>query len=134
MVKTDDEERVIGSLLVLVAYSGRVIACENEVIVNLLSRNGRVSHGNDKSYYKSEDATKAFDGYVLTKWSFVRKGLYPWIAWTFDGGDRVIGNVYDISTADNTPECDPKHWRIDGSLSGESWDLLDERDDQFWSH
>ena len=32
------------------------------------------------------------------------------------------------------PHRDPKHWKIYGSMDGESWDLLDERDNMSWSY
>ncbi|MFK7905519.1 MAG: T9SS type A sorting domain-containing protein, partial [Chitinophagales bacterium] len=43
--------------------------------------------------------------------------------------DGAVVNYYTITSADDVPERDPKHWLFEGSMNGENWVTLDERDD-----
>ena len=108
-------------------------ASTSEEIVNLISLGGTVTHDNDWPF-GSEGASNAFDGSFHTKWCFRKTADYPWIAWTFNDGRREVANMYSLTTADDMPHRDPKHWKIYGSMDGESWDLLDERDNVTWMY
>ena len=105
----------------------------SEEIVDLISLGGTATHGNDNPWYP-DFASKATDGDIYTKWCFRKTADYPWIAWTFNDGRREVANMYSLTTADDMPHRDPKHWKIYGSMDGESWDLLDERDNMSWSY
>ena len=97
----------------------------------LFSMGGTVSHGNNRVLYEDEDATKAVDDNSYTWWGFRKLADYPWVAWTFYGGLRLVANKYSVTNGRDSGS-DPKHWKIYGSNDGVSWRLLDERENVIW--
>lgn len=63
----------------------------------LFSMGGTVSHGNDRVLYEDEDATKAVEDNSYTWWGFQKLADYPWVAWTFYGGLRLVANKYSVT-------------------------------------
>ena len=88
---------------------------------------GTPSDGNN-SKSGNESGQNVFDGSVNTKWCFTKTADYPWVAWTFDNGRRELINKYSISSANDSPARDPKHWKIYGSMNGSDWVVIDEQD------
>ena len=112
-------------------YSHASLSSPNDNVINLIHLGGIVLQGNEW-IATGGDAPNAFDGSVYTKWCFTKTSDYPWIAWIFKNGRREISNMYNLSVANDSPQRDPKHWRIYGSNDIMSWDLLDERDNVIW--
>ena len=85
-------------------------------------RDGTVSAG--------ERFNKVHDGNVLTKFiadfnSNTNKVMMNWIAPV-----PTVANVYTLSSANDAKARDPKSWRVEGSLDGVNWIVLDTRQDQ----
>ena len=112
-------------------YSHAYPSSQDDNVINLIHLGGIILQGNEWDS-PEDDAPNAFDGSVYTKWCFTKTSDYPWIAWIFKNGRREISNMYNLSVANDSPQRDPKHWRIYGSNDIMSWDLLDERDNVIW--
>ena len=85
-------------------------------------RDGAVSPG--------EKFIKVHDGNVLTKFlgNFnpnTNKITMNWIAPV-----PTVSNVYTMTSANDIQARDPKAWRLEGSLDGVNWIILDTRQDQ----
>ena len=94
---------------------------------------GGTVQGGNYSQSGSESAEKIFDGSTGTKWCFTKTADYPWAAWKFDDGRRELINKYTVSTANDSPARDPKHWKIYGSMNGSDWVEIDEQDNITWN-
>ena len=69
----------------------------------------------------------AFDDDLSTKWlHFVSENA--WISYHLPEGGVV--NSYSITSGDDVPGRDPKHWRFEASIDGLNWIILDEQEDQ----
>ena len=115
-----------------IASNEAIHSSEGDGVVNLIV-DGTVTHGHDFPYHYSGDAAEVFTGNRFSKWCFLKAGNYPWVAWTFNNSRREVANLYELTTANDKPQRDPKHWKIYGSNDGTTWDLLDEQDDVTWS-
>ncbi len=78
----------------------------------------------------NEDAPKAFDGNVQTKWlDFSPEG--SWIQYRYDAATAI--SAYSITSADHPSARAPKEWQLLGSNDGKNWTTLDSRKDEVWS-
>lgn len=69
------------------------------------------------------------DGVVETKWCIIHEGK-P-VVWEMDAGPvSVRPTTYRLTSADDVPGRDPRTWKLEGSLDGQAWTLLDERRDE----
>ncbi len=72
------------------------------------------------------DPRFAFDNSRSTKWLHaVAQGAF--IGYRLPAGEIV--NYYAITSADDVPERDPRHWEFQGSLNGIDWVSLDQQMD-----
>lgn len=72
-----------------------------------------------------ETKDKAFDGDSATKWlTFNDSG---WIQYAYPNGDAVTVDEYRITSANDSPERDPRDWQFKGSNDGKNWKTLDSR-------
>ncbi|MCJ7842787.1 GH92 family glycosyl hydrolase [Lederbergia sp. NSJ-179] len=84
--------------------------------------------GKGQSYDNSGTIAKAlFDNSSDT--SLTLKGKNPWIQYNFmDEAQKAL--MYTITTAKDDPSQDPKNWVLIGSKDGESWTILDKRNNE----
>jgi hypothetical protein len=74
-----------------------------------------------------EGAAKAFDGSTGTKWY---NNAYPppcWLQYSFGGGAAWAVTQYQVASANDSPERDPKNWQLQASDDGIDWTTLDTR-------
>lgn len=74
----------------------------------------------------SETKDKLVDRDVTTKWLIFEKTAY--IQYELEKADTVI--KYALTSANDSPDRDPKDWEFEGSNDGENWTTLDKRSDQ----
>ena len=53
-----------------------------------------------------------------------------WIRIAFN--EALVANRYCITSANDSPDRDPKAWRIEGSENGTRWTVLDTRTNQIF--
>lgn len=75
----------------------------------------------------TEGADKAFDGNTGTKWYTGVVAPPGWLRYDFGFGTNWIVTRYDITSANDVPERDPKTWSLQGSGNGATWVTLDAR-------
>jgi hypothetical protein len=78
----------------------------------------------------NETASKAFDGNPSTKW--LAFGDSAWIQYDFGNQTKAI-NIYNLTSANDASERDPRDWRLFGSNDGANWQTLDTRYDETFS-
>src|SRR5690606_18297030 len=69
-----------------------------------------------------EGPASADDANSATKWRDYNEGLL-----IYDMGANVEIDAYTITTASDAPERDPVRWRLEASLDGVTWDILDDQ-------
>lgn len=69
------------------------------------------------------------DGNELTNW--VDMSTSSWVSFSYFPG--TIWNKYEITSAENSPEKDPKDWTLKGSLNGSDWTTIDTQSGQSFS-
>lgn len=73
----------------------------------------------------SQTVQQSIDGDRGSKWCIDSpKGKIVWLA---DLGAAQALSEYSFTSANDVPERDPAHWRLEGSADGEKWQLLDEQ-------
>jgi hypothetical protein len=77
---------------------------------------------------------KAFDGLTATKWyTGGNTGSSGWIQADFGVGNEQVVVRYDISSANDAQDRDPKDWQFQGSPDGSTWTTLDTRSGEVFS-
>jgi hypothetical protein len=76
----------------------------------------------------NEIALKAFDDNVKTKW--LDFSATSWLQLEFDEGRQFEITEYTITSANDSPERDPKDWVLKASNDGEVWETIDSRRSQ----
>lgn len=71
-----------------------------------------------------EGAAQAFDGLTSTKW-FASGGSAAWLQYQFGGGAEWAVVRYDVTSANDVADRDPKNWLFQGSHDGVTWTTLD---------
>lgn len=77
---------------------------------------------------ESEAVTMTTDGNPLTKWCVIHDGR-P-VVWQVDAGREARLERYALTSANDVPERDPRTWKLEGSTDGQTWESLDERQDE----
>ncbi|XP_060218163.1 peptide-N(4)-(N-acetyl-beta-glucosaminyl)asparagine amidase isoform X2 [Lycium barbarum] len=78
-------------------------------------------------------ATCAFDGTRMSKWEEPNGAAGCWIIYQVAGNRMVELVAYELMSANDAPERDPKDWVLEGSENGgSSWHLLDKRTSQMF--
>lgn len=78
--------------------------------------------------HPQESIINSFDSNSFTKWCVEHGGRA--VQWMIDARKPVLVSHYAITSAGDRPERDPRTWRLEGSMDGVAWVLLDERVDQ----
>jgi len=73
-----------------------------------------------------ETVACAFDDDTNTK--FLSRNASVWIRIAFS--EALVANQYSITSANDSPDRDPKAWRIEGSNNGTTWTALDTKANQ----
>ena len=82
-----------------------------------------------RAYFASQEIEHSLDGQVGTKWCVVHEGR-P-VVWQLDTGrSDARPTSYRLTSAEDVPERDPRTWKLEGSLDGKAWTLLDEHKDE----
>ncbi|NP_001234560.2 putative peptide:N-glycanase [Solanum lycopersicum] len=78
-------------------------------------------------------ATCAFDGTRMSKWEEPNGAAGCWIMYQVADNRMVELVAYELMSANDAPERDPKDWVLEGSENGgSSWHLLDKRTSQMF--
>lgn len=75
------------------------------------------------------DISKIVDGDIHTRFITSHDKFY--ISW--EGDEEVAINYYTLTSADDSPEKDPKSWTLYGSTDGKTWIRIDLRKDQIFA-
>ena len=75
------------------------------------------------------DIGKLVDGDVSTKYLTYHNVFEI----TWNGNSNVAVKSYSLTSAPDSPEMDPKSWKLSGSLDGKSWKVIDEQSNQVFS-
>lgn len=78
-------------------------------------------------------ATAAFDGLKSTKWEEPDGAKGSWIIYKLPAGSMQKLAAYQLTSANDAPERDPKDWVLEGSNDGgQTWNVLDSQKSQFF--
>ncbi len=82
-----------------------------------------------RAWSASQEIEFSTDGSQDTKWCVIHEGR-P-VIWQLDAGkDDVIPRGYQLTSAEDVPARDPRTWKLEGSMDGQAWTLLDEHRDE----
>ncbi|MEO8616472.1 MAG: PA14 domain-containing protein [Luteolibacter sp.] len=81
----------------------------------------------------SESAAKAFDANTATKWFTGINGVAGWLRYQLASGAISPINQYQITSANDVPQRDPKNWQFQASNDGTTWSTLDTRTGEVFS-
>lgn len=87
-----------------------------------------VSRDNDGGKFAGEGSLKLTDNDTQTK--FLQFNFAGDLWWQLDFYDPVILGAYTFTSGNDAPERDPKNWKLEGSMDGDNWTMLDERTDE----
>jgi hypothetical protein len=79
-----------------------------------------------------ESAAQAFDGLKITKW-FASHVSTAWLQYQFGSGEAWAVIRYDITSAIDVANRDPRDWQLQGSHDGVTWTTLDSRTGELFS-
>ena len=118
---------------VISTLSGETVTAESPVVSvtpsaspALISRasGGTASANAEKA---TETAAMAFDGATSTKWYTDINASTGWIQYKFGNGLAWRISRYQVTSANDVAQRDPKNWQFQGSNDGVSWTTLDTR-------
>lgn len=93
-----------------------------------------VSVGGTVATSSSErEAGLVCDGDRETAWSTAASAP-QWIAYVLGGNASKAVCRYELTSAEDLPQCDPRDWDLEGSTDGTSWVVLDSRKNQFFEN
>jgi regulation of enolase protein 1 (concanavalin A-like superfamily) len=78
----------------------------------------------------NEGANQAFDRNAGSKWFNGNAGGTGWLQYDFGSGARRVVRRYDVVSANDSADRDPKSWQFQGSNDGSTWTTLDTQDNQ----
>ena len=87
-----------------------------------------VSRDNDGGQFAGEGSLKLIDNDTGTK--FLQFNYSGDLWWQFEYFEPIILGAYTFTSANDASGRDPKNWKLEGSMDGTDWSLLDERTDQ----
>ena len=76
-----------------------------------------------------ESMTGAFDQSLDTKW-FASGTQTPWLSYRFAGTTTRVVTSYNIASANDVPQRDPRSWVLEGSNNGSTWTALNTQTNQ----
>ncbi|GJU09724.1 peptide-N(4)-(N-acetyl-beta-glucosaminyl) asparagine amidase [Tanacetum coccineum] len=80
-------------------------------------------------------ATSAFDGNRMTKWEEPNGAKGCWLIYKAMGDQVYELCSYELMSANDAPERDPKNWVVEGSDDhGSNWKILDEQTSQMFNN
>lgn len=79
------------------------------------------------------EAALVCDGDRETAWSTAASAP-QWIAYTLSGNTSKAVCRYELTSAEDLPQCDPRDWDLEGSNDGKTWIVLDTRKNQFFGN
>lgn len=95
---------------------------------------------NEENSPSAEKPDRAFDGNSATKWLVFSKTKDPfsaeepaWLQITFPAKEQHTAASYTITSANDSPNRDPKSWVVQGSNDGETFVDLDRQTNQSFS-
>lgn len=91
----------------------------------------RVSRDNDGGQFAGEGSLKLIDNDTRTKFLQFNFSQFVWFELEFF--EPVILGAYTFTAGNDAPERDPKNWRLEGSMDGTNWTLLDQRTNETFS-
>ncbi|HEY0944663.1 MAG TPA: discoidin domain-containing protein [Opitutaceae bacterium] len=95
-------------------------------VLTLANRAGGGTASASKQKLPGEGAAQAFDGSSATKW-FASNVSTAWVQYRFADSDARIVVRYDITSASDVANRDPRDWQFQGSHDGVTWTTLDTR-------
>lgn len=115
--------------------SSEVIAVTPVLLINVaLGCTASASDDNDE-WNSAEVAASAFDGSVYTKWyTGGNTGYAGWLQADLGSGNAQAVTRYDISSANDVQNRDPKNWQLLASNNGSTWTTLDTRSGQVFAN
>ena len=79
-----------------------------------------------RAWSAAEEIEFSMDGDPDTKWCVIHEGR-P-VVWRFDAGNTDAAPTrYRFTSANDVPARDPRSWKLEVSVDGQTWRLLDER-------
>ena len=81
----------------------------------------------------AEGSDKAFDRNAGSKWLGGSNGV-GWLQYDFGAGNEKTITRYDIISANDVPQRDPKDWQFQGSNDGTNWTTLDTQAGQIFPY
>lgn len=76
----------------------------------------------------NQEVVVSADGSVATKWCIIHGGRE--LQWQVDAGRTITPAFYAFTSAEDMPVRDPRTWKLEGSLDGTAWTVLDEKKDE----
>ena len=93
-----------------------------------------VSNENSSGAAAAEGSPKLIDNSISTK--YLAFGAFPsagfWVQYQSTSSNEIV-TKYTITSANDSPDRDPKNWTFSGSNDGTTWTTLDTRTNQTWS-
>lgn len=89
-----------------------------------------ISHENGGGPDGDEGSKKLIDNDIRTKVFLGNVGTA--LNWTFAFEEPQLINGYSMTSGNDAPERDPKRWKVEGSIDGENWTVVDDREDESW--
>lgn len=81
------------------------------------------------AWSENQEIEASVDGNQDTKWCIIHDGR-P-VVWQLDAGqDGATPREYRLTSAEDVPGRDPRTWKLEGSIDGKTWTLLDEHKDE----
>ncbi len=90
-----------------------------------------VSHENNGGPDGGEGSKKMIDGDITTK-IFVG-GVGPNMSWQFLFDSPQVVNGYSMTSGNDSPDRDPRRWKVEGSIDGKTWVVVDERGPEYFT-
>jgi len=82
-----------------------------------------------RAWSANQEVEFSADGDPDTKWCVIHEGK-P-VVWLLDLGDtNAAPTGYRFTSAEDVPGRDPRTWKLEGSVDGETWTPLDEHKDE----
>ena len=98
--------------------------------LHLTIRRGGAAMRQRTSRLVGESGNRVLDGrQPETKWCIIHEGR-P-VVWQIDAGKNdARPRGYRLTSAEDVPARDPRTWKLEGSLDGQTWTTLDEHTDE----
>ena len=91
-----------------------------------IDNNFTISHENSGGEDANEGSKKMIDNNITTK-VFIG-GVGEDLSWQFEFYEPQIINAYSMTSGNDSPGRDPEDWVVEGSLDGEHWETIDQRE------